>query len=86
MIRRIITSTLAIGLISIAGLAQAQTGVSDDRVSLPEGPGSLEGIGDDVDVDPNMGSMSYAVPIEIPPGFAGLTPDIGISYSSSAGS
>lgn len=71
-------------LLPLAGAAQ--TGVSDDRVSLPEGPGSLEGIGDDVDIDPNMGSMSYAVPMNIPQGFPGLTPQVGVSYSSAAGS
>ena len=44
----------------------AQTGVDDDRVSLPEGPGSLEGVGENIEIDPNMGSMSYAVSINTP--------------------
>ena len=43
-------------------VASAQTGVDDDRVSLPDGPGSLEGVGDNVELDPNMGSMSWSVP------------------------
>lgn len=79
---------LAAGALAALGAtpARAQTGVSNDRVSLPEGPGSLEGIGDDVGIDPNMGSMSYSVPIDIPAGFPGLTPDVGLSYSSAAGS
>ena len=38
--------------------ALGQTGVDDDRVSLPAGPGSLEGVGDDVEIDPNMGIPS----------------------------
>ena len=33
----------------------AQTGVDDDRVSLPEGPGSIEGVGENIEIDPNMG-------------------------------
>lgn len=67
-------------------VVSAQTGVDDDRVSLPEGPGSLEGVGDDVELDPNMGSMSHSVAIELPSGFPGASPSLGLSYSSSAGS
>ncbi|MCA9563831.1 MAG: hypothetical protein KC561_10095, partial [Myxococcales bacterium] len=73
-------------LVLLGNSAVSQTGVSDDRVSLPEGPGSLEGVGDDVDIDPNMGTMSYVVPMSIPGGFEGLTPTIGLGYSSGAGS
>lgn len=64
----------------------ASTGVSDGRVSLPDGPGSIEGIGDNVDINPNMGAMSYSVPINVPAGFGGATPSVGLSYSSSGGS
>ncbi len=70
----------------LAAPARAQTGVDDDRVSLPEGPGSLEGIGENVAVDPNMGLMSYEVPLAAPQGFAGLSPDLALSYSSGSGS
>ncbi len=63
----------------------AQTGVNDDRVSLPEGPGSLEGIGDNATVNPNQGSMTFSVPIDVPEGFAGVTPSLALDYSSAAG-
>jgi RHS repeat-associated protein len=66
--------------------AYAQTGVSDDRVSLPEGPGSLEGVGESVRPNLNMGTMSYAVPIPVPAGFAGVTPEMALRYDSGAGS
>ncbi|MEQ8565133.1 MAG: toxin TcdB middle/N-terminal domain-containing protein [Deltaproteobacteria bacterium] len=69
-----------------AASAYAQHGVDDDRVSLPEGPGSLEGVGDDVELDPNMGSMTHAVPIELPTGFPGASPSLTLSYSSGSGS
>ncbi|MEO0813951.1 MAG: SpvB/TcaC N-terminal domain-containing protein, partial [Myxococcota bacterium] len=62
------------------------TGVSDDRVSLPEGPGALEGVGENVSVDPNMGLMRYGIPIQVPRGFDGVTPDLALSYSSGSGS
>lgn len=72
--------------LSLATGAMAQTGVSDDRVSLPAGPGSLEGVGENVSLDPNMGTMSYGVPIEVPQGFPGVTPTLRLAYSSGAGS
>lgn len=69
-----------------AGPAHAQHGVSDDRVSLPGGPGSLEGVGENVAVAANMGLMQYQVPIEVPAGFAGVTPELALGYSSGNGS
>ena len=61
----------------------AQTGVDDDRVSLPDGPGSLEGVGENVEIDPNMGSMRYSVAVKTPTGRLNLSPDLSLSYSSS---
>ncbi|MCA9517364.1 MAG: VCBS repeat-containing protein, partial [Myxococcales bacterium] len=80
---RLALAALALAL-AAAPAAHAQTGVSDDRVSLPEGPGSLSGIGDDVAIDPNMGAMAYSVPIVLPAGRPGLSPSLALSYSSSA--
>jgi hypothetical protein len=73
-------------LLSPGAPALAQTGVSDDRVSLPEGPGSLEGVGESVKPNLNMGTMSYSVPVPVPAGFAGTTPDMALRYDSGAGS
>lgn len=66
-------------------LAGATTGVSDERVVLPDGPGSIGGIGENVEVDPNMALMRLPVPIEVPEGFPGLTPDLTLQYSSGGG-
>ncbi|MCA9551825.1 MAG: VCBS repeat-containing protein [Myxococcales bacterium] len=79
--------TLTAALLALTPtLGWAQTGVDDDRVSLPQGPGSLEGVGDDVELDPNMGAMTYNVAIELPRGFSGATPSLALSYSSASGS
>ena len=61
-------------------------GVSDDRLRLPSGPGSLEGVGENVVINPNMGVMQHRVPFELPAGFPGATPSLGLSYSSGSGS
>ncbi len=63
----------------------ANTGVSDARVSLPDGPGSIGGLGQSADVAANLGSMSYAVPLAAPAGFDGATPSLALTYSSLAG-
>ena len=79
------TSTVVVVLATaLATSAAAQTGVSDDRVSLPEGPGSLEGIGDNASIDPNQGAMAYAIAIDLPAGFPGVTPSLSLNYSSNA--
>ena len=75
----------ALLLVVLPMSALAQTGVDDDRVSLPEGPGSLEGIGDNAEIDLNMGSMRYSVRITTPQGRNGMAPDLTMSYSSAAG-
>jgi len=72
-------------LLSTTSAAFAQTGVSDDRVSLPDGPGSLDGIGDNASVDANMGQMSTSVKIRVPGGYAGVTPELALAYSSGGG-
>jgi len=82
--RRLPFTALALAL-ALPSLAAAQTGVSDNRVSLPDGPGSLEGVGDDARITGNMGGMSYSVPMNVPAGFAGMTPDPSLSYSSIGG-
>lgn len=82
-----LTGALALTMAAWPSLSWGfDTGVSDDRVSLPDGPGTLEGVGDNVSVDPNMGLMRYSVPVDVPEGFAGMTPSLAFSYSSGGGS
>ena len=78
---------IAVGIFVCAGYVRADFGggVSDDKVSLPEGPGSLEGVGENVAVNENMGAMSYHVPFDLPSGFAGATPGLGLTYNSGGG-
>lgn len=70
---------------SFASPTLGQVGVGDDRVSLPDGPGSRDGLGDNASVNVNMGLMSTSVAIDVPAGFAGVTPNLTLSYSSGSG-
>jgi RHS repeat-associated protein len=76
---------LTLGLSLASSSSLAQTGVSDDRVSLPDGPGSLDGLGDNASVNANLGQMSHSVPLSVPAGFSGVTPSLSLGYSSGGG-
>jgi len=87
MSNRYVLAALTLALALGAPMAAlAQTGVSDDRVSLPEGPGSLEGVGENVSVNASMGQMSHAVPIRVPAGHNNASPSLSLGYSSGGGS
>lgn len=76
---------LVAAALSIPG-ARAQNGLSDERVSLPDGPGSIGGIGENVDVNANMGSASFNVPIRVPQGAnPTMTPRLALAYASGQG-
>ncbi|MBL8952706.1 MAG: VCBS repeat-containing protein [Myxococcaceae bacterium] len=66
-------------------MAQANTGVSDERVSLPQAPGSISGVGENATVEGNQGAMQYTVGVEVPLGLPGLTPSLPLVYASTAG-
>ena len=66
-------------------LAQVNAGVSDERVRLPQAPGSVSGVGENASVEGNQGAVQYEVRIEVPPGFKGVTPELALSYSSNGG-
>lgn len=66
--------------------ASAQNGLSDERVSLPDGPGSIGGVGENVEINANMGSSAFAVRVEVPQGITdAMTPSLALSYASGMG-
>lgn len=59
--------------------------LSPTRVSLPDGPGSIEGLGRTYEPSLGTGSMNFAVPIEVPPGAGDLAPELSLRYDSASG-
>lgn len=76
---------LLAALVSVEAAAQANAGVSDERVRLPQAPGSISGVGENATAEGNHGAVQYQVAVEVPEGFEGVTPHVALSYSSNAG-
>ena len=75
----------ALSLVWATG-ALSQNGLSDDRVSLPDGPGSIGGVGENINVNANMGSASFEVAFRVPGGQTeATTPKLRLQYASGAG-
>ena len=65
-----------------AGAAENKSGVAPNVISLPSGPGSIEGLGDSFEPNLNSGAASYRLAVEVPPGRGGFTPELALQYSS----
>ena len=80
---RTILLGLWLGLAAMAAPDKGGTGAS--AISLPSGPGSIEGLGDSFEPQLNTGTMGYGVGLMLPPGRAGLQPTIHIGYEGGSG-
>lgn len=68
-----------------AASAAPKDGVGLSKISLPSGPGSIEGLGDSFEPQLNTGTSAYSVKVAIPPGVAGLQPSVVLRYNAGAG-
>jgi RHS repeat-associated protein len=70
---------------SLAAAAVDKSGVRPGSISLPSGPGSIEGLGESFQPTLNTGTAKYAVPLRVPPGTAGHAPGLVLRYDGGAG-
>lgn len=66
-------------------LFAADSGVAPNVISLPDGPGSIAGLGEEFTPAANAGTAHYAIGIEVPEGSGGLKPTISLSYDGGRG-
>src|SRR5262245_28265023 len=64
----------------VEGFAADKNGVSPQVISLPSGPGSIQGLGESFQPQLNSGSGSYSVPLKLPTGPAGFAPSLALQY------
>jgi RHS repeat-associated protein len=77
---------LALGLTgAVDSYAAPKDGVGLSKISLPSGPGSIEGLGDSFEPQLNSGTSAYGVRVTVPPGVNGLQPDIALHYNAGSG-
>ena len=62
--------------------AEGKSGVDPQVLSLPSGPGSVEGLGGAFEPQLNSGTSVYAVGLEVPRGRAGMQPKLVLRYNS----
>ena len=83
---RIIQALLCCPLILAADclVAADKNGVSPQAISLPSGPGSIQGLGESFQPQLNSGGATYSIPLTLPAGTAGRQPQISLNYDSGA--
>ncbi|MEM9991811.1 MAG: FG-GAP-like repeat-containing protein, partial [Bacteroidota bacterium] len=62
-----------------------KSGVKTNTISLPSGPGSIEGLGESFQPSLNTGQASYGVGFALPAGTAGHTPNLALRYNGGSG-
>src|SRR5438094_8057121 len=62
-----------------------KSGVSPNSISLPKGPGSIEGLGESFQPSLNTGTAKHGISLKLPPGVAGHAPALGLSYEGGGG-
>ena len=62
-----------------------KSGVSPNTISVPKGPGSIEGLGDSFQPTLNTGTAKYGFGLKVPPGTAGQHPEVHLSYEGGGG-
>lgn len=76
---------LTLATVAAASGEPAPGALSANTVRLPDGPGSVRGLSDDVGVDGFSAQVRYDVPLELPAGRAGMKPSLALSYSGDLG-
>ena len=69
-----------------AGTARADTSATlPTAINLPKGPASIEGFGQGYEASPASGLPTLSYALEVPPGRAGLMPELALHYDAGEG-
>lgn len=76
---------LSLVFITAPAFAANKSGVEPQVISLPKGPGSIEGLGESFEPQLNTGTATYAVKIKVSPGINKHQPEVVLEYNSGYG-
>ncbi|TVR04449.1 MAG: hypothetical protein EA398_02060, partial [Deltaproteobacteria bacterium] len=77
---------VALGLFGTATPVMADVfEASPSTLSLPDGPGSIMGMGEEFDVAPGTGIATYGLPVPLLPAPGSFVPSLALRYQSGAG-
>ncbi|HKX62220.1 MAG TPA: SpvB/TcaC N-terminal domain-containing protein, partial [Verrucomicrobiae bacterium] len=76
---------LSLAALARSGFAADKSAVGPSAISVPKGPGSIEGLGESFQPSLNTGTAKYGVGLQLPPGTAGQTPSLALSYEGGGG-
>ncbi len=76
---------LALGLLTLPCGADDKSGVTPNTISVPKGPGAIEGLGESFQPTLNTGTASYGITLKVPPGTAGHAPALRLAYEGGGG-
>ena len=65
--------------------AEGKSGVEPQVISLPKGPGSIEGLGESFEPQLNTGTATYGLKIKVSPGVGKFQPEVSLSYNGGNG-
>jgi hypothetical protein len=69
---------------AVAVRAEDKNGVAPWAISLPSGPGSVQGLGESFQPQINHGGATYRLALPLPTGTSGHTPELHLSYDAGA--
>ena len=73
-VRLAAVAALAFGVALAAEARADKSGVRPNVISVPGGPGTIGGLGEQFEPTLNTGSATYDVALDVPPGTAGFSP------------
>jgi RHS repeat-associated protein len=65
--------------------AADKSGVGPNSISVPKGPGSIEGLGESFQPSLNSGTANYGIALVLPPGTGGQIPTLRLGYEGGGG-
>src|SRR5438874_10276860 len=83
--KRVLSALCLWALVYTPTFAADKNGVSPNTISVPKGPGSIEGLGESFQPTLNTGTAKYNIALKLPPGTAGHTPSLSLSYEGGGG-